>query len=738
MSRKSLLRDATRKKTSSQEPLELFKPYFVTSSKDSFSLFKWKKFKLQDGSWVEAPAHWSEWAVEIAASKYLRKKDVPKSKAENSVKQMILRVTECLRKEAVKQKYLSEKQSKMFSEELKFILVSQRAFFNSPVWFNCGLWDSYQIQGDDAHWVYKKSPVLERGVYKHPQVSACFIQSVQDSIESIYELLKTEAKLFKLGSGSGTNFSPLRSRFELLSGGGTSSGLLSFLEVFDKSAGIIKSGGTTRRAAKMVCLDVDHPEILDFIQWKVKEEKKAQALIEKNYSAGLDGEALKSVSGQNSNNSVRLTDRFLKAVEKNQNYKLRFPSDPQKKISLAAKQVWKELVKAAWQCADPGVQFHDTIQKWHTCKASGPINASNPCSEFMFLDDSACNLASINLLHFLKFKEGFLVEDFTQTVKVMLLAQELLVDLGGYPSQKICENSHNYRPLGLGFCGLGAALIQLGVPYDSKEARSIAAEVACLLQASSFYFSTLMASCKGAFKEFSKNRNSVLKVFKMHYASMKKLNAPLGSLEISDSYFKRAFLNFSKHGVRNSQLTVMAPTGTIGLAMDCETTGIEPEFSLVKFKSLVGGGVITFESQSLRKSLKNLGYDESQVQEIIAHLRVHQSLDEAPGLSPQHLPIFDCALRNGHSPRCIQPEAHVQMMAAIQPFVSGAISKTVNLPGDVTEEELSDLFFKAWKLGLKSLAVYREGSKVVQPLQRAQVNASLDPLSQVKCTDCGV
>jgi ribonucleoside-diphosphate reductase alpha chain len=566
-------------------------------------------------------------------------------------------------------------------------------------------------------------------------VSACFIQSVEDSMDGIYELLKSEAKLFKFGSGSGTNFSSLRSRFEKLSGGGTSSGLMSFLEIFDKSAGSIKSGGTTRRAAKMVCLDLDHPELLDFINWKRAEEKKAKVLIQNGYQDGFEGEAFRSVSGQNSNNSVRITDQFMKALKSKQSVDLKFRSDGKSWKSLPAQDIWKNIAEAAWECADPGLQFHDTINQWHTCVASGEIRASNPCSEFMFLDDSACNLASINLLKFFDNQGHFLVDDFIHTVRTVFLAQELLVDYAGYPTEKICQNSHDYRPLGMGICGLGAALMSAGVPYDSEQGRNRASEISALMQASCFMQSTVFAKIKGAFAGYSKNKKHVQLVHKMHFEFVKNLSDDLSVKDRIVGQFLVALRNLSKTGIRNSQLTVIAPTGTIGLVMDCETTGIEPEFSLVKFKTLAGGGSLKFISSSLFKGLAARGYQESEIKKIEKHLLEHQGIEGA--IKDQDLAVFDCAMKNGVGKRFIKPEAHLLMMAAVQPFISGAISKTVNLPMDTTVDEISDLYFRAWELGLKSVAIYREGSKLSEPLTRGKVGQSLDPFTEIKCVDCG-
>lgn len=741
------------------------KSYFVPPGKDAEKLFQWRQYSCEikgvDGqsvfamSGVEAPAEWSQLAVEIAASKYFRKVGVPakrgKKGSENSVRQIVRRVVSAIEKAAVEQKYFSKKEAQVFANELTYILLSQRASFNSPVWFNAGLFQSYGIETDSSHFVWnpqKKQAVQVTGAYKNPQVSACFIQRVEDDLESIFELVKNEAKLFKFGSGSGTNFSNLRSRYEVLSGGGTSSGLISFLEVLDRGAGSIKSGGVTRRAAKMVCLDVDHPEIMEFIEWKAKEEKKAQALIRQGYDSDFEGEAYKTVSGQNANNSVRVTDEFMSKVAGNKNWALKARTSKKIIKEIPAGDVWKKIVSSSWFCADPGLQFHDTIQKWHTCPEDGDIRASNPCSEYMFLDDSACNLASLNLLKFQDVDGSFDWAAFEHTARVLFIAQDILVDFASYPTAKIALNSHLYRPLGLGFAGLGALLMRMGIGYDSEAGRAWAGALSACLHGVANLTSTDLAKSMGAFPGFKKNKTAMLKVMKLHQKSLAQIEwkyLPKAVKSRIEGIYEGLISQGQKSGYRNSQATVMAPTGTIGLVMDCDTTGVEPEFSLVKFKKMAGGGKVQIVSQSVNTALRRLGYKDSQVQEIEKHLS-ETGMIEGSVLKQEHLPIFDCANKNGFSgQRFLKPEAHLLMMAAIQPFVSGAISKTVNLPGDSTAEKISEVYQQAWKLGLKAIAIYRDGSKMSQPLTVKEGGpecpecGSKTELSGgcYRCTNCG-
>lgn len=742
----------------------LFTSHFVPPGKQAEKMFRWKKVdcEIQAANGqvvffqknVEAPEAWSQLAIEIAASKYFRKAGVPgRQGQETSVRQIIRRVVDAITQAGQKQKYFKNPQeAHIFKNELSFILLSQKASFNSPVWFNCGLYQAYGIETDSSHFVWnekKKRALQVRGAYQNPQVSACFIQRVEDNLESIFDLLKNEAKLFKFGSGSGTNFSNLRSKYEILSGGGTSSGLLSFLEVLDRGAGSIKSGGVTRRAAKMVCLDVDHPEIVEFIEWKAKEEKKAQALIRAGYAADFEGEAYRTVSGQNANNSVRVSDLFMKAVEKNKIWRLVSRTSGQVISEIPASEIWKKITASSWACADPGLQFHDTIQAWHTCPQSGPIRASNPCSEYLFLDDSACNLASLNLLSFLKEDGSFDWASFEQTARIIFIAQDILVDFASYPTEKIAENSHRFRPLGLGFAGLGALLMRSGLAYDSETARAWAGALTATLHGVASLTSTELAQRLGSFKAFHQNKKSVFKVIDKHRASLRKINWKLLSPDLkarTAEIYERLSVQCRQFGVRNSQMTVMAPTGTIGLVMDCDTTGVEPEFSLVKFKKMAGGGRIQIVSKSVAPALKKLGYDKLAIEKIEQYIQATGMIEGAPELQEQHLEIFDCANQNGFSgKRFLSPEAHLSMMASIQPFLSGAISKTVNLPAHATSDEISRIFWQAWKSGLKAISIYRDSSKLSQPLtvkeggpQCPECGGSTEVSGGCyRCTNCG-
>lgn len=628
---------------------------------------------------VEAPRSWSPLAVDIAVSKYFRK--------EQSVRRMIQRVVSTISEQGVKQKYFSRTEAKVFADELATLLLNQFGAFNSPVWFNVG-------------------------VHTHPQCSACFILDCPDDLNSIFELAQTEARIFKFGSGTGTNFSRLRAEGEPLESGGHSSGVMSFLDVLDRGAGATKSGGTTRRAAKMVILDVDHPEISSFIHWKEREEQKAKALIRAGFSSGLDGEAYRTVSGQNSNNSVRIPDAFLRAVERGGEWNTRWRTNPRVRSAVSARTLWNQIAKAAWSCADPGIQFQDTINSWHTCPEGGAIRASNPCSEFMFLDNTSCNLASLNLVKFLKSDYSFDFSSFRQAVKIFLTAQEILVDYSTYPTNEVGRNSHQYRPLGLGYANLGGLIMRLGLPYDSDDARHLASRITAVMTGQAYLTSASLARRKGPFVGFKANKKHILKIVRRHAQAANRLK----DSEIRDLW-RTVVREGSKYGFRNSQVTVLAPTGTIGLLMDCDTTGIEPDFSLVKFKKLVGGGYLKMVNQSVPAALNRLGYNLSETEDILKFLEEESTIEGAPHLKSDHLPVFDCANRCGpKGVRSISPEGHLKMMAAVQPLLSGAISKTVNLPRTASVEDVQKIFLSAWKMGLKAIAIYRDGSKFTQPL----------------------
>lgn len=741
----------------------VFAEHFTKRTKPAETMFRWKRrdclirdrrggifFQMKN---VEAPENWSQLAVDIAASKYFRKKS-KSFRGEHSIKQMVQRVVDAVVKAGERQGgiFADKKQAEIFANELKYILYSQRAAFNSPVWFNVGL-DRYGIVSQSQHFAWdEKSKSVKKieNAYERPQCSACFIQSVDDSLESIFDLAKTEAKLFKYGSGSGTNFSRLRSKYEpLFSASGTSSGLISFLEVLDRGAGAIKSGGTTRRAAKMVCVDLDHPEVLDFIDWKMKEEKKAHVLIAAGYEADFEGEAYRTVAGQNANNSVRIPNSFMKALAQDGEWSLKARMGGKKVQTLPAQSVWARITHAAWMCADPGVQFHDTINEWHTCPESAEIRASNPCSEYMFIDDSACNLASINLAKFLTPEGDFDFMSFMHVARVMFVAQEILVDYSSYPTAKIAENSHHFRPLGLGFANLGSFLMRKALPYHSEEGRAWASAITSLMHGTAYWTSSQLALSRGPFAGYAKNKKPMLKVLRKHAHALEQVPwalLPESFQTTCKDLWADVLDQGAKQGFRNAQATVIAPTGTIGLLMDCDTTGIEPDFSLVKFKKLVGGGEMRIVNQSVPLALRALGYSEDEIARIVSYVSEHSSIEGAPGLKPEHLPVFDCASAAPGS-RALPPESHILMMAAVQPFVSGAISKTVNMPTSASEKDISEIYLQAWKLGLKAVAVYRDGSKKSQPLNQKKEDIAesqehppeLDEVANwtMKCPDCG-
>ena len=691
---------------------------------------------------IEAPAEWSQLAVDIVASKYFRKAGLhgDPSKGETSVRQVVQRIVKTIRNagERFGGYFATPEDADAFEAELAHMLVNQIGAFNSPVWFNCGLYQQYGIEGSGGNWAWDEEsevsghdPYFEtKNAYENPQCSACFIQSVDDDLMSIFQLIKDEARLFKQGSGTGTNFSNLRGANELLSGGGTSSGLMSWLRVGDAGGGAIKSGGTTRRAAKMVCLDMDHPDILEFIQWKAHEEKKAQALIAAGYSNGMEGEAYRTVSGQNANNSVRVTDDFMRALEQDGEWSTVARTTKQVWKTYKARDIWQQVAEAAWACADPGVQYDTTINRWHTCPNSGRINASNPCSEYMFLDDTACNLASLNLTKFLRTngsfgtKGTFDIGGFHHAVRVFVIAQEILVDFSSYPTKPIARNSHDYRPLGLGYANLGTLLMLLGIPYDSDEGRAVAGAITSFMTGGAYVTSAKLAQVKNPFNGFEKNRDAMLNVIEMHKkAASDGLEAAKKCTSTSRLLWGHAAATWidaasfgQQYGYRNAQVTVLAPTGTIGLLMDCDTTGIEPDFSLVKFKKLAGGGNLKITNQSIGKALQRLGYTSQAIKNIILYVGENETI-EGSQLLEEHLAVFDCANRCGEKgTRFISPMAHIKMMAAVQPFLSGAISKTVNLPAETTVDEIKKIYEEGHRLGLKAVALYRDGCKASQPL----------------------
>ncbi len=671
---------------------------------------------------VEVPKDWSMTATNIVASKYFHGK-LGMAERETSVRQLISRVADTIAQWGVEGGYFrTEDDAKIFHDELLHLLVRQKGAFNSPVWFNCGLWHKYHRQSSGGGWFWDPatgSIKKETEAYRHPQCSACFINSVQDNLESILTLAKTEGMLFKWGSGTGTNLSPLRSSLESLSGGGEASGPLSFMKGYDAFAGVIKSGGKTRRAAKMVILNIDHPDVVDFIECKAKEERKAWALIEAGYDSAIDGDAYSSIFFQNANNSVRVTDDFMQAVVDDGDWATRRVINGQPVKSYRARDLMRKMAEAAWQCGDPGMQFDTTINKWHTSKATAPIYASNPCSEYMFLDDSACNLASLNLMKFVSPDLKFDVEAYRQAVDVFITAQEILVDNASYPTEKIAQNSHDFRPLGLGYANLGALLMANGLPYDSDGGRDFAAAVTTVMHGQAYLTSSRIAAEVGSCEGYAVNRDPFLGVISMHRQAVQNINprnVPENLLESAKKIWDECLASGMKYGYRNAQVTVLAPTGTIGFMMDCDTTGIEPDLALVKYKKLVGGGVFKIVNNGVPASLLKLGYTNPETADIVHYIDENGTIEGAPHLKAEHLPVFDCSLKPANGKRSIPYMGHVRMMAAVQPFISGAISKTINMPEESTAEDIMDAYMESWRLGLKAVAIYRDNSKRTQPL----------------------
>jgi ribonucleoside-diphosphate reductase alpha chain len=692
---------------------------------------------------VEVPADWSQTATNIVASKYFHGK-LSTPERESSVRQLISRVADTIAQWGVDDSYFrTEEDAANFHDELVHLLVRQKASFNSPVWFNCGLWHKYHRNSPASGWYWESTAggvKRETEAYRHPQCSACFINSVQDNLDSILTLAKTEGMLFKWGSGTGTNLSTLRSSVEPLSGGGVASGPLSFMKGYDAFAGVIKSGGKTRRAAKMVILNIDHPDIIDFINCKAKEERKAWALVDAGYDQAIDGEAYSSIFFQNANNSVRVSDEFMKAVVEDREWATREVATGKPAKTYRARALMKMIAEAAWQCGDPGMQFHSTINKWHTSKATAPINASNPCSEYMFLDDSACNLSSLNLMRFLTPEGEFDVEAFRHAVDVMITAQEIIVDNASYPTEKIAVNSHDFRPLGLGYANLGALLMANGLPYDSDGGRDFAAAITALMHGEAYLQSSRIAAELGPCAGYPLNRDPFLSVIEMHRQALGKINAhnvPGNLLESSKKTWDDCLGNGMKYGYRNAQVTVLAPTGTIGFMMDCDTTGVEPDLALVKYKKLVGGGLIKIVNNVVPAALLKLGYTPEQSSDIVSYIDQHGTIEGAPGLKAEHLPVFDCSLKPVNGKRSIHYMGHVRMMSAVQPFLSGAISKTVNMPEEATADEIANVYTEGWRLGLKAIAIYRDGSKRVQPLNTSKGQESGKQESGVRSQESG-
>ena len=642
---------------------------------------------------LEFPQSWSSTAVNVVASKYFKNR--ADGEREQSLRELIDRVAGTLATWGHEDGYFrSEAEAMRYRDELTWLLVNQHAAFNSPVWFNVG-------------------------IESEPQCSACFINAVDDTMDSILDLVKVEGMLFKFGSGSGVNLSTLRSSREHLSGGGEASGPVSFMRGFDAFAGAIKSGGKTRRAAKMVILNVDHPDIKEFIECKAKEEKKARSLVELGYDSSLDGEVYGSLFFQNANNSVRVSDRFMEAVLQDGDWTTKEVSTGKVAQTYRAQELLKLIADCAHFCGDPGLQFDDASNTWHTCPNGGRINAANPCSEYMFLDNSACNLASLNLLRFLDGEGSFQVDRFKAAVDLLILSQEIIVDRASYPTPLIGANSSRYRPLGLGYANLGALLMSQGLPYDSDEGRALAGAVSALMTGEAYRMSAQIAAHKGPFEGFESNSGPMLQVIGKHRSQLDKLDAGMIDPELLAAcrqVWGDALKQGKKTGFRNAQTTVLAPTGTIGFMMDCDTTGVEPDIALVKYKKLVGGGLMKMVNQSVSAALERLEYDPEVVTDILEHVETHGTVEGCHLIKPDHLPVFDCALQPADGTRSIHYRGHLRMLGAAQPFVSGAISKTVNVPRETPAEEIYTIYLEAWQLGLKAVSIYRDGSKVVQPM----------------------
>jgi ribonucleoside-diphosphate reductase alpha chain len=704
----------------------IFQRYFTDGKKSPFDGVEWEKrtalignekgvtiFRQED---VEVPKSWSQTATNIVTSKYFHGKPGT-AEREGSVRQLIGRVVNTIVRWGEECGYFADAESRdAFRDELTHLLVEQKMAFNSPVWFNVG-------------------------VQPKPQCSACFINSVNDNMESIMGLTRTEGMLFKWGSGTGTNFSTLRGSKETLSGGGIASGPVSFMKGFDAFAGVIKSGGKTRRAAKMVILNIDHPDIVEFIECKMKEERKAHVLIEQGYDSSIDGDAYASIFFQNANHSVRVTDDFMRAVVEDKDWWTKNVLDGQPNEKLRARDLMMKISDSTWRCGDPGMQYDTTVNRWHTSKNTARINASNPCSEYMFLDDTACNLASLNLMKYVNASGPFDVAAFKHAVDVTITAQEILVDNASYPTPRIEENSHNFRPLGLGYANLGALLMSMALPYDSPEGRDMAGAITALMCGEAYAQSSRIAERMGPFPGYQVNREPMLDVIRMHREAMRGIKPEHVQTELfmaAQESWDTALAHGEKYGYKNSQVTVLAPTGTIGFMMDCDTTGIEPDLALVKYKKLVGGGLIKIVNNTVPQALMKLGYTPEQTSDVVSYIDQNGKIEGAPHLKAEDLPVFDCSLAPQGGGRSITWTGHVKMMAAAQPFLSGAISKTINMPEDSTVEDIMNAYIESWKVGLKAVAIYRDNSKRSQPLnaggkkeeKQAETAAAAEPMQR--------
>jgi ribonucleoside-diphosphate reductase alpha chain len=695
------------------------KRYFTRPGVHPYSEVEWEKrsavisgekgetvFEQHD---VEIPKPWSQLATNVVVSKYFRGQ-LGTPQREQSVKQLIGRVVATITNWGRKDGYFTtEEDAGIFAEELTHLLIHQKLAFNSPVWFNVG-------------------------VEPHPQCSACFILSVDDKMDSILDWYRKEGVIFKGGSGSGVNLSRIRSSKERLAGGGTASGPVSFMRAADASAGVIKSGGKTRRAAKMVVLNVDHPDVGEFIQCKADEEKKAWTLIDAGYDGSIDGAAYGSVFFQNANNSVRVTDEFMNAVNDDRSWSTRYITTGEICETFRARELLQKICEATWQCGDPGMQFDTTINAWHTCPNTARINASNPCSEYMHLDNSACNLASLNLMKFLREDSGFETAAFKQAIDISITAQDILVDNSSYPTEEITANASAFRELGLGYANLGAILMSLGLPYDSEAGRQYAGAITALMTGEAYLQSARIAEQMGSFSGYAVNREPMLDVIDKHRSYAYKLDPSLVSLDLLSDARKswdEALASGRKAGYRNSQVTVLAPTGTIAFMMDCDTTGVEPDIALVKYKRLVGGGLLKIVNNTVPRSLRRLGYENKEIQAIIEYIDEHETIEGAPLLRDEHLAVFDCAFKPTRGIRTIHYLGHVRMMGAVQPFLSGAISKTINMPNEATLADISEAYMESWRLGLKAVAIYRDGCKRVQPLATGEKKALPQPVPVV-------
>jgi len=706
--------------------------FFSTPGVHPFDQLEWEKrsAKITDDSGqaifeqdnIEVPTSWSQLATKVVASKYFYG-DIETGQREHSVKQLVHRVCKAIADRGRKDGYFAtDEDAEVFYYELAWLCVNQYGAFNSPVWFNVGLLDVYGVAGGkhNFHWSPQEQTAVPcENSYEYPQSSACFIQSVQDSMQDIMRLATSEAMLFKHGSGTGTDLSTLRSSKEKLSGGGKPSGPLSFMRVYDQIAAVIKSGGKTRRAAKMQSLKVDHPDIKEFITCKTEEEKKAWALIEAGYNNDHNNEADSSVMFQNANLSVRVTDEFMQAVEKEDTWTTHAVTTGEKMDEHSARELMDLIAEGTRICGDPGLQYDSTINRWHTCPNSGPINASNPCSEYMFVDDSACNLASLNLLKFRNEDASFDIDRFKKAIRMFIIAQEILVDNGSYPDEAVAVNSHLFRPLGLGYANLGSLMMSLAFPYDSDQARAMAGAISAVMTGTAYAASAEIAEMKQPFEEFAGNRDAMLKVINMHRKhayDIPETHCPDYLRNAAKDAWDQAFDEGSKVGFRNAQATVLAPTGTIGFLMDCDTTGIEPDIALVKYKLLAGGGMFKLVNKTVPMALERLGYSADEVKSICDYIDKNDTIEGAKDFNPDHLQVFDCAFKPRNGKRCINYLAHLKMMASVQPFISGAISKTINMPKESTAENISAAYMEGWKLGLKAVAIYRDGSKKLQPV----------------------